>query len=170
MSVLLSTAIAGAFIGFSPSAATITANIPCAGRLQLSEPNASVLTAGRSTRIRVRNQGRESLRLLMVVRTNCPYHIDAALQNPAVESIGIAEVSSGPYAGTAHLRRGALTGGGTASVIHSAPTTIWRGPEISRGGNDSTPDNALLIRCVLNMPANADDFEVVISFWLDGSR
>jgi hypothetical protein len=162
----LTTAVVVAVLGVSSGGARVTGQIPCAGRLELAENAGRALGPGQSTPFRLRLEGGNAI-VKMVVRSNCPYHLDAQVVGTGKREVQIVSVEASPWRGTEHLRPGATAGTPQSSAITPLRSTFWSGPAVSRGGNDSTVDNAVLVQSVWSSPEPADEINLVLSFWLE---
>ena len=78
--------------------------------------------------------------------------------------VRIAEAAVVPANGTAHLTLDALNATVTpAELGPGAPAVCVAGRAISKGGNNTTPDNAVLIRLLLQLPSGAPDATVLFT-------
>lgn len=76
----------------------------------------------------------------------------------------IAEAAVVPANGTAHLTLDALNATVTpAELGPGAPAVCVAGRAISKGGNNTTPDNAVLIRMLLQLPGGTPDATVLFT-------
>jgi hypothetical protein len=166
MITLLSTAVAIAVLGISTGNARITGQIPCAGRLEFAERSVQALGPGQSARLRLRPEGENAV-VRMLVRCNCAYHLDAQVAGTGERQLRIISVSASPWSGTGHLRPGATAGQLQTSAVTPLGGTFWSGPAVSKGGNNSTPDNAVLVQSVLSPAEPGGEIELLLSFWLD---
>jgi hypothetical protein len=70
-------------------------------------------------------------------------------------------------AGTGHLTAHALQPTATSAELKSGiPAVCLEGRAVSRGGNDITPDNAILIELVLQLPPGAPGDAVTLTLRL----
>jgi hypothetical protein len=92
--------------------------------------------------LRLHRPGGGALRIPLIARSNTKYQL--SVQGSDGVEVRVVEVK--PFAGTQYVMPGAWNVSLTApvSTSHSA-RSILEGPRISNGGNNSTPNNALLI-------------------------
>ena len=129
------------------SAATLAVigQVPCHGSLRLLS-DGQIGASPRS--ITVRPTGT----VVLSLRTNCAYQITAEWIGAGGDArIGAATVTAA--AGMGHLTAHALQPIAWAAELKSGvPAVLLDGRAVSRGGNDITPDNAILIELVLQLP------------------
>lgn len=166
MSVLLSTAVMVVSMGIASSGTNIVGSIPCAGSATVASGDAGMWFAGQPASVRLRQTEQRETVLLLVVRTNCAYRLEASLPDPDARNLRILSASATPWTGTQHLRAGATSGQLLDPLITSTQTAFWSGPAVSRGGNNSTPDNAVLIRALLSRAPPSEDVRITISLEL----
>src|SRR5438046_1550788 len=115
----------------------VTGQIPCAGFLAPASADAGVVLQGSGPAMQVRvPSGRASFTLSL--RTNCGYRLvagTAGSQRVEVVSGGVSAAG-----GTGHLTPVALAAS-IAPVVVGSGTAVVRGQQVSRGGNNLTPDN-----------------------------
>jgi hypothetical protein len=128
----------------------ISGSIPCMGQIALAD-SASGSSSSVVAMLRPDENNRATVTLRL--RTNCRFHVISRLRAP---SDGEAQVVSGAVTapgGTGHLTAKALETAVKAVTIPAGfPANCVEGPAISRGGNNTTPDNAVLVEVVLQLP------------------
>ena len=150
----------------SAQAIRITGRIPCAGRLDLVNAGPSLRgeSSGRSVQVRITGAGEDGVPVVLSLRTNCAYRVAAEWMGTADTPVRIAEAAVVPANGTAHLTLDALNATVTlAELGPGAPAVCVAGRAISKGGNNITPDNAVLIRLLLQLPSGAPDATVLFT-------
>ena len=154
----------------SVSAQTIrvTGQIPCAGQLDLANSGPSLRgeSSGRSVLARITGAGEDRVPVVLSLRTNCGYRVAATWMGTGDAHAGIAEPTVSPANGTGHLTPSALNARVTpAELVPGAPAVCVAGGAISIGGNNTTLDNAVLIRLLLQLPRG--ESEATVLFTLD---
>jgi len=152
--------------GVSAQSILVTGRIPCAGRLDLvnSVPSVRGESSGRSVQVRITATGEEPVPVVLSLRTNCGYRVAAEWNGTADTPVRIAEAAVLPANGTGHLTLDALNATVTpAELGPGAPAVCVAGRAISKGGNNTTPDNAVLIRLLLQLPRGAQDATVLFT-------
>ena len=144
-----------ALLVVSPAAAAsgtvvIGGSIPCMGQIALADsPSGSSSAVVAMLRPDENNRAKVTLRL----RTNCRFHVASRLRDP---TDGEAQVVSGAVTaagGMGHLTAKALeTTVKAVTIPPGFPANCVEGPPISRGGNNTTSDNAVLVEVVLQLP------------------
>jgi len=158
-------------VGAPTGSISAAGRIPCAGQLQVAGPNGlgSSWPAG-SARILVQPGESGGMSVALVVRSNCPYRIDAELAGASEDKhIELSAPDVTPYGGTGHLMRGALQARQESSVVTSVRSALWSGPAVSRGGNNRTTDNAVQLRSRVIAAPNANGVEVIFTLSFDPS-
>jgi hypothetical protein len=138
----------------------ITGRVPCSGRLDLVNAGPSLRgeSSGQSVQVRITGAGEDSVPVVLSLRTNCGYRVAAEWMGTADTPVRIAEAAVSPANGTAHLTPDALNATVTpAELSPGAPAVCVAGRAVSKGGNNTTPDNAVLIRLALQLPSGAPD-------------
>ena len=133
----------------------ITGSTPCAGLLELVSSGASLRgeSSGQSVRIQVADAGMDHLPVVLSLRTNCAYRIAAEWTGAADTRVRIAEATISPANGTGSLTVNALHGTVMAADLSpGVPAVCVAGRPVSRGGNNTTTDNAVLIQFVVEVP------------------
>ena len=141
----------------------ITGRIPCAGRLVLANagPSVSGESSGQSVQVRITDVAEDRVPVVLSLRMNCGYRVAAEWMGTADMPVRIAEGAVLPASGTAHLTLDALKATVTpAELGPGTPAVCVAGRAVSKGGNNSTPDNAVLIRLLLQLPPGAPDAAV----------
>lgn len=144
----------------SAQAIHVTGRIPCEGRLDLvnSGPSLRGESSGRSVQVRITGVGEDRVPVVLSLRTNCGYRVAAQWIGTADAPVWIAEAAVLPANGAGHLTLDALKATVTpAELGPGAPAVCVAGRAISKGGNNTTPDNAVLIRLLLQLPRGAPD-------------
>jgi hypothetical protein len=128
----------------------IGGSIPCMGQIALAGDSVGSSRAI-VTELKADESNRASVTLRL--RTNCRFHVAARLRDPTA---GEAQVISGAVtaaAGTDHLTPKALeTQVRPATFASGIAAAFLDGPPISRSGNNTTSDNAVLVQVVLQLP------------------
>ena len=146
----------------------IDLQVPRAGFLGFSGANSSVEFVGsnadsRQVSVRVRRADTGGVYIVqLLARSNSAYRILVGTSAAAAEKIRIGNIAVSPNAGGARLSPGA-TSARTLSAPLSVATDevrILEGPRISNGGNNNTPDNALLISIPLEFQQDALDTDL----------
>jgi hypothetical protein len=102
--------------------------------------------------------------IVLSLRTNCSYGLAAEWIGPAGTSVKVLRAEISPAGGTGRLRADALKSLFTpAELGPSAPAVCLRGAAVSRGGNDTSSDNAVLIEVLLDLPPDVPDAAVVFT-------
>jgi hypothetical protein len=151
----------------SAQAIHVTGRIPCAGRLDLVNSGPSLggeslglrgEGSGRSVQVRITDAGEDRVPVVLSLRTNCGYRVAAEWMGTADAPVRIAEAAVLPANGTAHLTLDALKATVTpVDLGPGAPVVCVAGRAISKGGNNTTSDNAILIRLLLQLPRGVPD-------------
>jgi hypothetical protein len=113
-------------------------------RLAAVPPDVQVIgeEVANAVHLRLRRPAGGVLRIPLVARSNTAYQL--SVQGSEGIEIGVSEVR--PFAGTEYVMPGALNLRLEAPVSTSRiPVSILEGLRISNGGNNSTPNNAVLI-------------------------
>jgi hypothetical protein len=129
----------------------VTGQIPCSGYLSPSTADAGVVlqSGGPAMQVRV-PAGRASFTLSL--RTNCEYRLVAgSVGTPRVEVVS-GNISAA--AGMGHLTPVALDASIHPAVLGGAAAVV-RGQRVSRGGNNLTADNAILIQITVESEGEA---------------
>ena len=149
------------------SVLAVTGRIPCAGQLQVVDPGSAMplVSSGMLIRLSVTPGDNGPTPIVLSVRTNCAYKITAAWSGPPATGLGIAPARPEPAAGIAHLAPGALNAVMSAAELAPNATAVCvRGARVSSGGNNLTPDNAILVRLLSSAQAAATG---VVTFQLE---
>jgi hypothetical protein len=144
----------------------ITGSIPCAGRVEVSGSGSSIPGEGSGHAVRVPIPGGEGgLRpVVLSLRTNCSYGITAEWIGPAGTSVKVLPAAISPAGGTGRLRADALKSIFTpAELAPGARVVCIRGAAVSRGGNDLSSDNAVLIEVLLDVPPGVPNASVLFT-------
>ena len=150
----------------SAQAIHVTGRIPCAGRLDLVNAGPSLRgeSSGQAVQVRITGAGEDRVPVVLSLRTNCGYRVNAELMGTADTTVRIAEAAVEPANGTAHLTVDALNATVTpAELGPGAPAVCVAGRAISKGGNNTTPDNAVLIRLLLQLPSGAPNATILFT-------
>lgn len=157
-------------VGLSAQAVHVTGRIPCAGRLDLVSSGPALrgessglrgAGSGQSVQVRITGAGEDPVPVVLSLRTNCRYSVAAESMGTADTSIRIAEAAVLPANGTAHLTLAALNATVTpADLSPGAPVVCVAGRAVSKGGNNNTPDNAILIQLLLQLPRGVPEATV----------
>ena len=137
-------------IGFS-------GQVPCAGQLAVIDPGNAVLldAAGQAIRLMLPSGGEGPKPIVVTVRSNCVYRVTAEWSGPPASGLRVVAEKPEPVAGMAHLAPAALDAAvSSADLAPNIPTVFVRGPRVSNGGNNLTPDNAILMR-IISTPQSA---------------
>lgn len=147
---------------------TISGSIPCVGRLWAPQRGSSAAGTGSDTLVfPVDGKAGERVPLRVSVRTNCAYEISARWLGPPGSTLRLEEGSVTPASGGARVARNALSAAIRRSDVGVDRSAVWvAGPVISRGGNDSTPDNAIWIDLLVTATAESG----AVQFKLDLHR
>jgi hypothetical protein len=124
---------------------TVNLQVPKAGSLGLLNAAPAGLR-----QVSVHARGGESSTIQLLVRSNSAYRI--RLDGAAVR---VGQISVTPNAGGARLMAGAMN-----VRTSSELPNIVEGPRISNGGNNGTPDNALLINVPIELPEGAAETDL----------
>jgi hypothetical protein len=133
----------------------ITGSTSCGGLLELvnSGPSMRGESSGRAVRIQITDAGVDHLPVVLSLRTNCVYRIAAEWTGAADTHVRIAEATISPANGTGSLTVNALHGTVMAADLSpGVPAVCVAGRPVSRGGNNTTTDNAVLIQFVVEVP------------------
>jgi hypothetical protein len=152
--------------GVSAQSIIVMGRIPCAGRLDLvnSGPSVRGESSGRSVQVRITSDGEDRVPVILSLRTNCGYRVAAEWKGTGDTPVSIAEAVVLPANGTGHLTLNALKATVTpAELGPGAPADCAAGRAISKGGNDSTPDNAVHIRLLMQLPRGAPDTTILFT-------
>jgi len=144
----------------------ITGSIPCAGRVEVAGSRSSIpgVGSGRSVRVPIPDDGGGLRPIVLSLRTNCSYGLDAEWIGPAGTSVKVLRAAISPAGGTGRLRADALKSIFTpAELGPGTPVVCVRGAAVSRGGNDTTSDNAVLIEVLLDLPPDVPNAAVVFT-------
>jgi hypothetical protein len=155
-------------VSVSAQAIHIAGRIPCAGRLDLVNAGPSLRgeSSGQSVQVRLTDVQEDRVPVVLSLRTNCGYRVAAEWMGTADTTVRIAEAAVVPANGIAHLTLDALKATVTpAELGPGAPAVCVAGRAVSKGGNDTTADNAVLIRLLLQLPRGAP--EATIRFTLN---
>ena len=153
-------------VGVSAQAIHITGRIPCAGRLELVNAGPSVRgeSSGRSVQVRITGAAEDRVPVVLSLRTNCGYRVAAEWMGTADSPVRIAEAAVEPASGTAHLTPNALNATVTpAELGPGAPAVCVAGGAVSKGGNNATQDNAVLIRLLLQLPGGTPNATILFT-------
>ncbi len=149
----------------------ISGTIPKSGLLSLA-PSPAVLplestTGSTSTRIRVRvrpSSGNPMITIPLIARSNSAYRLIVKSGSPEdSEPVRVAIRSVDPIAGGTHLMPDAtnIVAGAGELTRPSDQIVLGTGPRISRGGNNSTIDNAILVALDVELPNDAPETELI---------
>lgn len=124
--------------------------------------------AGSVLHLRVRRSaGRGQAVVYLLARSNAGYRIVARLGGSAAGQapLAVRAIEVAANAGGARLDPGAAAVRATAAQIDGTQpqAVVLEGPRISRGGNNSTPDNALLIKAQVELPAGVEEAELILA-------
>jgi hypothetical protein len=139
---------------------TIGGAIPCAGSIQSagSTPSSAQTIA---IPLSGRAGGRAVLRIAL--RTNCAYDVSARWLGPAGSMVRLEDGAVSPADGGARLARHALNAFLTRAEAGRGRSAVWvTGPVISRGGNDTTPDNAIRVDLIVSLSPAASAGSLVL--------
>jgi len=137
----------------------ITSSVPKVMFLDVAgaAPNVQVIRDGAQNALHLR-LSRGAVQIPLVLRSNTAYEL--SVQSSEGVEIRVAGVQ--PLAGTEHIVPGALNVSVAVPVsASSVPKTILQGPRISNGGNNSTPNNALLVEV-----ETVVSFEAELTIWM----
>jgi hypothetical protein len=130
--------------------------------LAVPGPTGSVL----HLRVR-RSPGQGQAVVYLLARSNAGYRIVARLSGSATGQAPLAVrlVEIAANAGGARLLPGAGAVRAMAAQIGGPQpqAIVLEGPGISRGGNNSTPDNALLIKALIELPDGVEEADLVLA-------
>ena len=145
---------AGTLSGQQTRAVQIVSRVPKVTFLDVvgAPSNVQIIRDGEHSVLRLRlAQG--NIRIPLVLRTNTDYRL--LVQSSAAVEISAPGVR--PFAGTERMTPGALNVSlAELGSVNSVPRTILQGPRISSGGNNSTPNNALLVELEATVPMDAE--------------
>ncbi len=152
---------------FAQGVIAVTGRIPCSGQLQVVDPGNAMplVSSGTLIRLSVIPGQTDPRPIVLSVRTNCAYRITAEWSGPPATALGIVPARAEPAAGIAHLARGALDA--VMSAAELAPDAVAvcvQGVRVSSGGNNVTPDNAILVRLLPSVQAAGSG---IVSFQLN---
>ena len=144
-----------------PGAIQVSGQIPCAGYLAPAGADSGLLLVGAGSAVRVHTPpGRASFTLSL--RTNCRYKLVAWRLGGA--PLEVVEGAVSAAAGGAHLTPVALQASITPASLGTGPAVCAGGERVSKGGNNLTVDNAILLQIVVE---SAGPEEAVASFALE---
>jgi hypothetical protein len=156
----------GVPVGISAQAIHVTGQIPCAGRLDLVNAGPSLRgeSSGRAVQVRITDAGEDRVPVVLSLRTNCGYRVAAEWLGKADTPVSIPEAVVLAANGTGHLTLDALRATVTpAELSPGAPAVCVAGRAISKGGNNTTPDNAVHIRLLLQLPRGVPDAAILFT-------
>ena len=136
----------------------VTGNIPCQGRLSVAQAVQPLQISGSGRAVTLRLNGTESgaMPVVLSLRTNCGYRVTAEWLGPAENEARIGAITVRAAGGVGHLTPFALQPATNAADLKpGAPAVCVEGRAVSRGGNDLTSDNAILIEFSLQLPRSA---------------
>jgi hypothetical protein len=139
----------------------IVSNVPKLTFLRLGSAPPNVQVFGQETmnaiHLRVRRPADGVLLIPLIARSNTAYQLSAR----GSEGIEIHVSGVKQFAGAEYVTPDAENVRFAAPVsISQIPTTILEGPRISKGGNNSTPNNAVLIE--LEATVSTVDAELIL--------
>ena len=144
----------------------ITGSIPCAGRVEISGTSTSLSgeSSGRSVRVPIPNDQGGLRPVVLSLRTNCSYGLTAEWIGPAGTSVKVLPGAISPAGGTGRLRADALKSTFTPAELAPGMSAVCvRGAAVSRGGNNTSSDNAVLIEVLLDLPREVPDSAVLFT-------
>ena len=168
-------------------AAPLTAQGPASGQMQImvrvprmaslslagAEGAAQLLAVpgptGSVLHLRVRRSaGQGQAVVYLLARSNAAYRIVARLPGGGAVSqtpLAVRPIEVAANAGGARLLPGAGAVRATAAQIGGLQpqAVVLEGPSISRGGNNSTPDNALLIKALIDLPDGVEEADLILA-------
>ena len=167
-------------------AAPLAAQGPASGQMQIvvrvprmaslslagAEGTAQLLAVpgptGSALHLRVRRTaGQGQAVVYLLARSNAAYRIVARLGGNAAGQapLAVRPIEVAANAGGARLLPGAGAARVTAAQIDGTQTqaVVLEGPSISRGGNNSTPDNALLIKALIDLPDGVEEADLILA-------
>lgn len=168
------------------TAAPLTAQGPASGQMQImvrvprmaslslagAEGTAQLLAVpgptGSVLHLRVRRSaGQGQAVVYLLARSNAAYRIVARLGGSAAGQapLAVRPIEIAANAGGARLLPGAGAVRATAAQIDGTQpqAVMLEGPSISRGGNNSTPDNALLIKALIDLPDGVEEADLILA-------
>jgi hypothetical protein len=105
--------------------------------------------------------------MVFSLRTNCAYEVGAGWEGPSGSILRIEEGSVTAANGGARLARRALDAAITLAALEPGASAVClRGPAVSRGGNDVTPDNAIVVKLVLGVSPRVADGTLLLDLKL----
>jgi hypothetical protein len=146
----------------------IDLQVPRAGFMGFSSANSSVEFVGsnadsRQVNVRVRRSDAGGVHIVqLLARSNSAYRILVGTSAAGAERVRIGNIVVSPNAGGARLTQGATNARTLSASLSATPdeVRILEGPRISNGGNNGTPDNAVLISIPLEFPQDALDADL----------
>jgi hypothetical protein len=146
----------------------VTASIPPAGSVAVVSTSPEIQYAG--TVLNVRGSGWASF----LVRSNTGYRLHAkllAMKGSGQTSIRLKGDSAMPAGGGSRLMPGAFDVRLQESEIDASSddVVVASGPRISRGGNNSTLENAILIRVRVELPEGISEADFRFDLSLAGN-
>jgi hypothetical protein len=144
---------------------TISGAIPCAGRLEAAGSSAvpAESDARHTVAFPLPGPAGDRVPLRVSLRSNCGYDLSAQWVGPPGSTVRLEEGSVSPVNGGAHLARHALSASIKPGEAGTDRLAVWvSGPVISRGGNDSTSDNAIWVDLVVSLSASSAAGSVVL--------
>jgi hypothetical protein len=159
MRLILPLALTSACILLAPAQVVrIAGRIPCAADLQ-------VVGSRSPGRVRLDSTNGGEIPVTFTLRTNCAYKIQAELTGRLdliVQPVKIEPQEVVPAAGQGNLMANALAVVSSGAEISPGRPAVWmEGPRVSKGGNNSTADNAILIRAVIQVLPGVRDVDAV---------
>jgi hypothetical protein len=167
-------------------AVPVTAQGPASGQMQImvrvprmaslslasAEGTAQLLAVpgptGSVLHLRVRRSaGQGQAVVYLLARSNAAYRMVVRLGGSAAGQapLAVRPIEVAANAGGARLLPGAGAVRATAAQIGGLQpqAIVLEGPSISRGGNNSTPDNALLIKALIDLPDGVEEADLILA-------
>ena len=149
--------------------ASISMSVPRAIFLALADPSPGIESvsgepAKGHLRIRLTQPANgNALRFSLLARSNTAYDLTARL-SPSASQLRVRPGGVEAYSGTALVMPDALSVRFEPASVVSAVTDvpIARGPRISKAGNQSTANNAVVLTFYVEMPEELKDAELIL--------
>jgi hypothetical protein len=147
----------------------VITSIPPAGFLGVVKTSPAVEQIG--TFLRVRKEDETSISF--IARSNTSYRLLArvlSVKGAGQTGIRVKGDSAAAAGGGSRLMPGALTVQLTEAEIDASSLgmAVASGPRISREGNNSSPDNAIVIRVFVDLPEGVSEADFRFELALDG--
>jgi hypothetical protein len=156
----------------------VTLRIPPAGYLDLAgagagaELQASAQPGSISVlRVHVRRGAGSRVIVPLLVRSNAPYELHARLAWPLTlpgQAVTVAPIAIAANAGGGRVMAQASNVSAAAATLTATQeeALLLEGPRVSRGGNNSTPDNALLVQFEVVLPESLPEADLLFQMKL----